>query len=64
MKRTWQTRVAAIGGITTVELYALHLGHNGLLLSLSVAAIAGVAGYEIGAERIQSLRHSESDEAS
>ena len=33
--------------ISVVELYALSLGINGVALSLAVAAIAGLGGYEI-----------------
>lgn len=37
----------AIAGITTLEGIALATGHDGALLTLAVAAIAGLAGYEI-----------------
>lgn len=51
MKREWQTRVAAIAGITVLDLYALHLGHNGILLATSLAAIAGIGGYSLARAR-------------
>ena len=41
--------VAAIGAITAIEMAALSMGLNGMLLTLSVAAIAGLGGYEINA---------------
>lgn len=52
MKRTWMTRVVAIASITVMEGFALYLGHNGLLLTLAVATVAGIAGFEIGAQHV------------
>lgn len=37
--------IATIGGLCA---YALHLGHNTTLISLSFTIIAGLAGYRIG----------------
>jgi len=39
--------LVAIAAITAVEMYALYLGMNGAVLSLSVAAMAGLGGYEL-----------------
>lgn len=36
--------IVTIGGLTA---YALHLGHNSTLISLSFTIIAGLAGYRI-----------------
>lgn len=49
-KNLIQTSVALIC-ITTIEIYALSLGIDGTALSLVVAAIAGIVGYEIKAYR-------------
>lgn len=37
----------AIICILILELIALAMGHNGLCLSVSVASIAGIAGYSL-----------------
>ena len=37
--------ILAIGGLAA---YGLFLGHNGTLLLTAIAAIAGLAGYQIG----------------
>lgn len=37
----------AILMISIIELYALSLGQNGTMLSLSIGAISGVAGFDI-----------------
>ena len=39
--------VTAIGAITAIEMIALSIGINGTILALSLAAIAGIGGYEI-----------------
>lgn len=39
--------VIAISGVTLIELYALSIGVNGTVMSLSVAAIAGLGGYNL-----------------
>ncbi len=39
----------AIVGIAAVECVALLTGHNGVVLALVVAALAGLGGYEIRA---------------
>lgn len=44
-------KVCAIIGIVLIECVALYLGVNGVLLSLSIGGIAGIAGYEIGVKR-------------
>lgn len=44
-------KVSAIFGIVLIESVALFLGVNGVLLSVAVAGIAGIAGYEIGIKR-------------
>ena len=41
--------VTAIGAITAIEMAALSIGMNGILLTAVVAAIAGLGGYEINA---------------
>lgn len=41
----------AILALAAIELYALSIGLNGALLSLVVAAIAGLGGYELGKRR-------------
>lgn len=51
MKRTWQTRVAAIVAIAVIEVAALQAGMNGVMMSLSIGAIAGIAGYSLGRVR-------------
>ncbi|GAI39223.1 unnamed protein product, partial [marine sediment metagenome] len=37
--------------ITALEITAIALGINGVLLSVSIAAIAGLGGYEIAMKR-------------
>lgn len=49
--RDWKTRVAAIAGITALDGWALHLGHNGVLLATSMAAIGGIAGWSVRNDR-------------
>ena len=39
--------VAGMVCITIIEAVALASGINGILLSLAVAALAGIAGYEL-----------------
>jgi len=39
--------IIAIISITTLEAIALFQGINGAILSVAVAAIAGLAGYEL-----------------
>jgi hypothetical protein len=39
--------VIAISAVTLIELYALTIGINGTALSLSVACIAGLGGYNL-----------------
>jgi len=51
MKDKTILKLVAIGGIVVIECVALYLGINGVLLSLSIGGIAGIAGYEIGVER-------------
>lgn len=41
-------KVAAIIGLVALEYRALSLGIDGMLFSLVVGAIAGLAGYELG----------------
>ena len=38
--------ITAILCITAIELYALYLGINGVILAGSLALIAGIAGFE------------------
>jgi len=33
--------------ITAIELYALHLGINGVMLAAVIAILAGIAGFEV-----------------
>lgn len=40
--------ILAIAGIT---IFAVNLGHDGTLLLGSIAAIAGLAGYQIGKQK-------------
>jgi len=44
---SWKLCAVAIAGIVILEAYALYLGHNGMLFSLAVGAIAGLAGFKI-----------------
>ena len=39
--------VVAILAIVGLEAYALYLGINGALMSIVVAAVAGLGGYEV-----------------
>jgi hypothetical protein len=39
---------AAIGGIVILESVAMITGHNGTVLRLSIAAIAGLGGFVLG----------------
>ena len=41
--------VTAIGAITAIEVAALLMGLNGILLTVTIAAIAGLGGYEVKA---------------
>jgi len=43
--------IIAIVAITILESIALLKGVNGALLSICIAAIAGLGGYEIGSKR-------------
>ena len=47
IKKTSSISIISILCISVVELYALSQGINGLGLSLAVAALAGLGGYEI-----------------
>ena len=42
------TTIYAIGAIFILEVIALYQGVNGSCLALSIAALAGLGGYEIG----------------
>lgn len=52
MTRTWQTRVAAILTIGGLDAYALHLGHNGILMGTAMALIGAIAGYTVAADSL------------
>jgi hypothetical protein len=39
--------VIAISAVTLIELYALTIGINGTALSLSVACVGGLGGYNL-----------------
>ena len=41
----------AIVSITCLTGFALYLGHNGTILNVVIAVIAGIAGYEIGVKK-------------
>jgi len=41
--------LGAIAGITAIEIIALLLGVNGKVLSLTIALIAGLGGFFLGA---------------
>lgn len=43
--------LVAMGCITILEAIALALGMNGVLLASALAALAGIAGYELKARR-------------
>ena len=38
--------ITAVLCITAIELYALYLGMNGVILAGTIALIAGIAGFE------------------
>jgi hypothetical protein len=40
---------AACAGITVIEVYALHMGVNGIFMASSLAALAGLGGYKLKA---------------
>ncbi len=46
-KINWLVIVVAIAALTTIEIVALCHGINGKLMTLMVAAIAGLAGWTI-----------------
>jgi len=48
VKRNVPVAIIAILGIILLEVYALHQGINGKILSLSFAAIAGLGGFQLG----------------
>jgi len=45
--RDWRTCITAIIGIVIIEVCALLHGMDGVLLSLSIAAISGIAGFSL-----------------
>jgi len=47
METDWIISLFAIVCITALEIVALSCGYNGTILSVAVAAIAGIAGYTI-----------------
>ena len=47
MKETSKIKIAAIGSIAFLESIALLKGIDGVLFSMVIAAIAGLAGYQI-----------------
>jgi len=51
MKDKVVTSIVAICGIVSIEIVALFHGINGTLLIMSIAAIAGIAGYKVGGVR-------------
>ena len=48
-------KYTAIIVIGIIALYALYLGMNGIALSLTIGAIAGLGGFEIG-KRYKSIK--------
>jgi uncharacterized membrane protein len=40
-----------IVSISCLTVYALYLGHNGVIFSAVIAVIAGISGYEIGVKK-------------
>jgi len=40
----------AIAAISVIEIIALLLGHNGLLISLAIASISGLGGFTLGVD--------------
>lgn len=51
MKDETAISITAIGALTILECVALYLKIDGAILSLVVAAIAGIAGYKIKARQ-------------
>lgn len=47
MDKPFPVVISAIAAITGIELFALSQGVNGQLMTLTVAAIAGLGGYKI-----------------
>jgi len=47
MKDSTQIKIAAIGSIAFLESIALLKGIDGVLFSIVIAAISGLAGYQI-----------------
>lgn len=45
-KKDWKVMIAAIASITILEGIALFKGHDGYLLTIAIAVIAGIAGYK------------------
>jgi hypothetical protein len=45
--KSFLASIFAIMAIVGLELYALHLGHNGICLTASIACISGLGGYNI-----------------
>ncbi len=43
----WKIIVAAMGGITVLEIVAILQGIDGILLTTVIATLAGLAGYVI-----------------
>lgn len=39
--------IAAMCLITLLELWAMSHGHDGVILTMSIAAVAGIAGYKL-----------------
>ena len=39
--------ITALLCITALEIYALHLGHDGVILAGVIAIVAGIAGFEV-----------------
>ncbi|MAF43778.1 MAG: hypothetical protein CMI54_06390 [Parcubacteria group bacterium] len=48
MKQIYPT-IASIIAITVISIFALQQGFNGVLLSLSLSAVAGLGGYSVKA---------------
>jgi len=46
-KVDWKIVITAIVCVTGLEAYALHCGIDGGMLALALAAIAGLAGYQL-----------------
>lgn len=47
--------ITGIIAIAVLEGFALHNGYNGTLMGLVIAAIAGIAGYELRGAKIERL---------